>query len=100
MDTVPGPYAYSEHHHGSPFQAIPRHMKETLSRRSSDEESLAEEGEATPLLAGSSPEGEAQDGKWYQGPIFVAGVKLGILFIVFTAIVAGTFWFGLPQVDP
>jgi hypothetical protein len=84
---------------------------------------MAEEGEATPLLrslARSSgrlsvspggrgarevgEDGEAveqeQDGSWYEGPLFVAGVKLALLFMLFMAVVVGTFWFGMPPVDP
>ncbi len=40
------------------------------------------------------------DGRWYEGPLFVAGVKLSLLFIIFTSVVAGTFYFGLPPFDP
>lgn len=61
--------------------------------------SLAEEGEASPLLAeGGGGEEEAE--KWYQGPLFTAGVKLGLLFLAFAAVVAGTFYYGMPAVDP
>lgn len=69
-----------------------------LERRNSNSSSAAEEGEATPLL------GEGEDGKievkWYEGPLLVAGVKFSLLFIVFTAILGGTFYFGLPPMAP
>lgn len=39
-------------------------------------------------------------GKWYQGPIFVAGVKFVILFAIFTSIVGESFYFGIPHLDP
>jgi hypothetical protein len=52
--------------------------------------------EATPLLAENGPD----TGRWYHGPVFVAGVKLSILFAGFSALVLGTFWFGMPTVDP
>ena len=52
--------------------------------------------EGTPLLAENGPD----TGRWYHGPVFVAGVKLGILFAGFSALVLGTFWFGMPSVDP
>ncbi|ORY33423.1 hypothetical protein BCR39DRAFT_563941 [Naematelia encephala] len=78
---------------------IPGHViRESLDRRQSDSSSLAEEGEATPLL------GEDEDGmialKWYRGPLFIAGLKFAALFFVFTAVVVGTFWFGLPKLEP
>lgn len=38
-------------------------------------------------------------GKWYTGPLFITGVKLLILFVVFTGIVVGTFWYGIPKLD-
>lgn len=68
-------------------------------RRSSDSDfSLAEEGEATPLI-GSDEDGSVA-GKWYTGPLFVTGVKLAGLFMVFTAILLGTFYWGIPTLDP
>ncbi|KAL7419082.1 hypothetical protein Q5752_005918 [Cryptotrichosporon argae] len=54
-------------------------------------ESEEYEDEGAPLLGPHA--------KWYEGPIFVAGVKLAALFFVFTAVVVGTFWFGLPPLD-
>jgi hypothetical protein len=63
--------------------------------------SLAEQGEATPLLAEAEGErGEEEVNRWYQGPLFTAGVKLGLLFLAFAAVVAGTFYYGMPAVDP
>lgn len=62
---------------------------------SSNSSSAAEEGEATPLLGD-----EAVPGKWYEGPMFTAGVKLAVLFMCFTVLVAGTFYFGMPKLDP
>jgi hypothetical protein len=94
---------HSIHHHAYPIPpgAVPPHLRADLgrSRKGSSDSSLAdaEEGEATPLLAGQSEEFK---GKWYEGPLFVTGVKLSVLFIIFTAVVVGTFWFGMPQVDP
>lgn len=68
-------------------------------RRSSDSDfSLAEEGEATPLI-GNDDDGSVA-GKWYTGPLFVTGVKLAVLFMVFTSIVVGTFYWGIPTLDP
>ena len=32
--------------------------------------------------------------------MFIAGVKLAAMFIGFTAILVGTFYFGMPKVDP
>ena len=66
-----------------------------LERRGSNSSSAAEEGEATPLLGD-----DVAARKWYEGPMFVAGVKLSLLFFVFTAVVAGTFYFGMPKLDP
>ncbi|TYJ58825.1 hypothetical protein B9479_000257 [Cryptococcus floricola] len=85
-----------------PAYAIPFHMRSTsvpLSRTSSNASSLAEEGEGTPLLSSQDEDG-GYKGKWYQGPLFVAAVKLGILFAVFTLVVVGTFYFGMPKMDP
>lgn len=68
-------------------------------RKSSDSDfSLAEEGEATPLI-GSDDDGSVA-GKWYTGPLFVAGVKLAVLFMLFTAVLVGTFYWGVPALDP
>ncbi|OWZ67408.1 hypothetical protein AYX15_01553 [Cryptococcus neoformans] len=81
-----------------PAHALPLHMRSnTLSRVPSNASSLAEEGEATPLL--SSGEDGGYHGKWYKGPLFVAAFKLGILFAVFTAIVGITFYWGMPKLD-
>jgi hypothetical protein len=66
-----------------------------LERTGSNSSSAAEEGEATPLLGDG-----AVVGRWYEGPMFVAGVKLSLLFVVFTAVLAGTFYFGMPKLDP
>ncbi len=62
-----------------------------------DSSSAAEEGEVTPLL-GEQNGLKGQD-KWYQGPLFITGVRLSVLFVIFTAVVAGTFWFGMPTLD-
>jgi len=68
-------------------------------RQSSDSEwSAAEEGEATPLI-GNDVDGSVA-GKWYTGPLFVTGVKLAVLFMVFTSVVVGTFYWGIPTLDP
>jgi hypothetical protein len=68
-------------------------------RQSSDSEwSAAEEGEATPLI-GNDEDGTVA-GKWYTGPLFVTGVKLAVLFMVFTTVVVGTFYWGIPTLDP
>ncbi|KIR34080.1 transmembrane protein [Cryptococcus deuterogattii MMRL2647] len=81
-----------------PAHALPPHMRSnTLSRVPSNASSLAEEGEATPLL--SSGEDGGYHGKWYKGPVFVAAFKLGILFAIFTAIVGITFYWGMPKLD-
>lgn len=50
-------------------------------------------------MTGESGVIEAQ-GEWYEGPLLVAGVKLALLFIAFVAVVAGTFYYGMPPVDP
>ncbi|KAL7418482.1 hypothetical protein Q5752_006940 [Cryptotrichosporon argae] len=47
--------------------------------------------EATPLL----PAREA----WYAGPVAVAAVQLALLFVVFAAVLVGTFYWGLPRLD-
>jgi len=59
--------------------------------------SAAEEGESTPLLAEQN--GVESKGKWYEGPLFVTAVRFSILFFVFTGVVVGTFWFGMPKLD-
>ena len=74
-----------------------RHVrKESLERRDSDSSSAAEEGEATPLLAGDDFDPSA---RWWKGPLFVASIKLGVLFVVFTGVVVGTFYFGVPKLE-
>jgi hypothetical protein len=69
-----------------------------LERRISSDSSAAEEGESTPLLPLEGHIGG--NTKWYEGPLFVTGVKLGVLFFIFTGIVVGTFWFGMPPLEP
>jgi len=75
--------------------SIPPHMHE-LERRVSNSSSAAEEGEASPLLGDENP----QTGKWYEGPMFVAGVKFSALFAAFTLVVGLTFYFGVPKLAP
>ncbi|EIW72098.1 hypothetical protein TREMEDRAFT_58251 [Tremella mesenterica DSM 1558] len=70
--------------------------KESLERRDSDECSIAEEGEHVPLLP---DENYDPNEKWYNGPLFVAGVRLAVLFMIFTSIVAGTFYWGVPKLE-
>lgn len=67
-----------------------------MERNSSDTSSLAEEGDSTPLLGEN---GETRS-KWYEGPVFVAAVKFAVLFFIFTGLVAATFYFGLPKLEP
>jgi hypothetical protein len=55
-----------------------------------------EAGESVPLLSRHGADG----GKWYRGPLFMTGVKLSVLFALFSALVLGTFWFGMPKVEP
>jgi hypothetical protein len=68
------------------------------SRRASEVSSIVaiqddNDDESTPLLGGG------EEVKWYQGPLFMAGIKFVVLFVAFTALVAGTFWFGIPKLD-
>ncbi|KAJ9104739.1 hypothetical protein QFC19_003880 [Naganishia cerealis] len=37
---------------------------------------------------------------WWRGPLFEAGWKFSALWIVFTVLMAGTVWMGLPRLDP
>ena len=76
----------------------PEDLRASARRPDLSDPSLAEEGEATPLLAGQH--GIEGGDKWYEGPLFVTGVKFSLLFIIFTGIVVGTFWFGMPKLDP
>ncbi|BEI86927.1 hypothetical protein CcaverHIS002_0702730 [Cutaneotrichosporon cavernicola] len=74
---------------------LPRYY--AMSRTPSADAPLGEEaGESVPLLSRHGADG----GKWYRGPLFMTGVKLSILFAVFSALVLGTFWFGMPNVEP
>lgn len=56
----------------------------TTSARESDEEDPEAVGEAT---------------KWYRGPLFEAGWKLSLLFALFTIIMVGGVYLGLPPLD-
>ena len=84
----------------SPAPSLPDHtsrgqIRNNKLERAPSNSSIAEQGEGTPLL------GDPEDaGKWYEGPLFVTGVKFCIIFAVFTAVVAGMFWFGTPTLDP
>jgi hypothetical protein len=37
---------------------------------------------------------------WYRGPLFEAGWKLALMFLVFTTVIVGVGWFALPAMDP
>ncbi|WVQ84413.1 hypothetical protein IAT38_006565 [Cryptococcus sp. DSM 104549] len=92
----------SDEPHLPAAHALPFHMRNnTLERCPSSSSSLAEaeEGEATPLLSSPDENGVRRRGKWYQGPLFVAAVQLGVLFAIFTLIVVGTFYWGMPKLD-
>jgi hypothetical protein len=39
-------------------------------------------------------------GVWYRGPLFEAGWKLALMFLVFTGVIVGVGWFALPAMDP
>ena len=79
-------------------EGIPSHVRElSLDQRSSNGSGLAEEGEAetsetTTLL------GKGEKPKWYRQPLVEAGIKFSVLFLIFTAVVVGTFWFCLPVI--
>jgi hypothetical protein len=45
-------------------------------------------------------EDEVPASKWYQGPLFEAGWKLSLLFLVFTIIMVGGIYLGMPRLDP
>ncbi|WVR07671.1 hypothetical protein IAU60_004713 [Kwoniella sp. DSM 27419] len=84
------------------ISALPLHMRQNMlsrtpSNSSTASDRLAEEGEATPLLANQE---EGSTRKWWKGPIALAGLKFALLFLVFTAVVVGTFYFCLPKMDP
>ncbi|WVR00166.1 hypothetical protein IAU59_007308 [Kwoniella sp. CBS 9459] len=122
--TPPSPPAATSQSQAS---ALPAHIRSNfLSRTSSNSSSvsdmdnasvrMAEEGESTPLLFANhdsnidnaghddhehhcAGEGEREIVKWYRRPLVLAAVKFAILFVVFTAIVVGTFYFCLPKMD-
>ncbi|CAD6577979.1 MAG: hypothetical protein TREMPRED_002076 [Tremellales sp. Tagirdzhanova-0007] len=111
LDQSRSPYSHasdfvpSPSHISSPpsFYSVDILKEPEYSRASSDrlelsDSSSAEEGEAAPLLAERHGAGGVE--KWYEGPLFVTGVKLSLLFIIFTGLVVGTFWFGMPKLDP
>jgi len=81
------------------FHTIPEHVihESRRERRNSSTSFAAEEGEATPLLAEHN--GTEAKGKWFEGPLFVTAIKFSVLFILFTVVVVGTFWFGLPRIE-
>ena len=43
---------------------------------------------------------ETPEGVWYRGPLFEAGWKLGLMFVLFTGVIVGVGWFALPAMDP
>ncbi|KAL1412714.1 hypothetical protein Q8F55_000461 [Vanrija albida] len=69
------------------------HVVDRPSSRASSVSVAEEGGEVAPLLDDSSPP------RWYQGPLAVATIKLSVLFTVFSVLVLGTFWFGMPKVS-
>lgn len=76
------------------LSGIPSHLR--LERRFSNSSSAAEEGESTLLL---SEDGQIKP-EWYKAPIYVAGVKFSLLFVVCASVVIATFWFGMPVLEP
>lgn len=44
--------------------------------------------------------GEQQEpGVWYKGPLFEAGWKLGLMFLLFTGVIVGVGWGALPRME-
>lgn len=80
-----------------PYRDFPERVRPVSgSRRSDSSIVVIATDETAPLLAANGPD----TGNWYRGPLFKAGVKLSILFALFSALVMGTFYFGLPKVEP
>lgn len=92
-------------HPRSPPPHLARLLNEPISRPYSPSARLAESGGA---LAGDPPQEHSSlfpdrhgpSARWYHGPLFQAGVKLAILFAVFSSLCVLTFWFGMPKVEP
>lgn len=61
--------------------------RESAKEQDSDAADDAEEDTATAL-------------PWHKGPLFEAGWKLTLLFLLFTIIMVGGIWMGLPRLDP
>jgi hypothetical protein len=80
-----------------PSSTLPRYYSMSRTPSAEPVQVLGEEaGESVPLLSRHGADG----GKWYRGPLFMTGVKLSVLFALFSALVLGTFWFGMPKVEP
>ncbi|OCF38102.1 transmembrane protein [Kwoniella heveanensis BCC8398] len=121
-ESLPSPAAFSSlpaHIRSNLLSRTPSNSSSVSATDNMDNASvrMAEEGESTPLLlANHDPnininddnhecrEGErdadpASTTKWYRKPLVIAAFKFAILFIAFTAIVVGTFYFCLPKMD-
>ncbi|WRT70212.1 uncharacterized protein IL334_007207 [Kwoniella shivajii] len=75
----------------------------TVTHPTSQGENDDQPNETTSLLGntnginGNGPGGKKK--KWYKGPYAITAIKFSILFTIFTIIVVGTFYFGLPKLD-
>jgi hypothetical protein len=88
LPSVPSPYPHNVESEGKPASS------------SSSAEIAIEPGsvEERAILDADSetPEG----GVWYRGPLFEAGWKLGLMFLLFTGVIVGVGWFALPAMNP
>lgn len=88
----------------SPPPHLARLLNDPIDRPYSPSARLAESGgvlAGTPAQEHTSlfPERHGPSARWYHGPLFQAGIKLGILFAVFSTLCILTFWFGMPKVE-
>lgn len=68
-------------------------------RQGQDAENEAHRDAASRVLEESEPD-LTSPGVWYRGPLFEAGWKLALMFLVFTGVIVGVGWFALPAMDP
>ena len=112
---MPTPERIDKDDPDDPFQeqSIPSH-------RTAQEGDEKQVDESTPLVGSSSrssttapnpssthsssyssvPDQSSTPDPWYRGPLFEAGWKLGVLFAIFTVIMVGGIYLGLPKIDP
>jgi hypothetical protein len=88
LPSVPSPHPHNFDLEGKPASS------------SSSAEIAIEPGSAEERAILDADSETPEGGVWYRGPLFEAGWKLGLMFLLFTGVIVGVGWFALPAMDP